>query len=148
MKKKHFLIFDLQNEKRRLRWAKKAYLSRIMLSNVMTNPLVLILCISGLIFLLAGFIQQRFPSKKINHLYGYRTSNSMKSQESWDFAQEYSAKKMMKMGAYITTLSLLAWSIDFQSSWSVWIALVIVTISPLLMLLQVETELKKRFPKK
>ena len=96
----------------------------------MTNPLVLILCISGLIFLLAGFIQQRFPPKKINHLYGYHTSNSMKSQESWDFAQEYSAKKMMKMGAYITTLSLLAWSIDFQYSWSVWIALVIVTISP------------------
>jgi|GEM_PF-276352 len=148
MKKKHFLIFDLQNEKRRLRWAKKAYLSRIMLSNVMTNPLVLILCISGLIFLLAGFIQQRFPPKKINHLYGYRTSNSMKSQESWDFAQEYSAKKMMKMGTYITALGLLAWSIDFQFSWSVWIALVIVTISPLLMLLQVETELKKRFPKK
>lgn len=114
----------------------------------MTNPLVLILCISGLIFLLAGFIQQRFPPKKINHLYGYHTSNSMKSQESWDFAQEYSAKKMMKMGAYITTLSLLAWSIDFQYSWSVWIALVIVTISPLLMLLQVEIELKKRFPKK
>lgn len=52
------------------------------------------------------------------------------------------------MSAYITALGLLAWSIDFQSSWSVWIAIVIVTISPLLMLLQVETELKKRFPKK
>jgi uncharacterized membrane protein len=146
MKKKHFLISDLQ--KRRLRWAKKAYLSRIMISNVMTNPLVLILSICGLIFLLAGFIQQRFQPKKINHLYGYRTSNSMKSQESWDFAQDYSAKKMMKTGAYITVLGLLTYSIDFQHLWSVLIALVIVTISPLLMLLQVETELKKRFPKK
>jgi uncharacterized membrane protein len=146
MKKKHFLISDLQ--KRRLRWAKKAYLSRIMISNVMTNPLVLILSICGLIFLLAGFIQQRFQPKKINHLYGYRTSNSMKSQESWDFAQDYSAKKMMKTGAYITVLGLLEYSIDFQHLWSVLIALVIVTISPLLMLLQVETELKKRFPKK
>jgi uncharacterized membrane protein len=146
MKKKHFLISDLQ--KRRLRWAKKAYLSRIMISNVMTNPLVLILSICGLIFLLAGFIQQRFQPKKINHLYGYRTSNSMKSQESWDFAQDYSAKKMMKTGAYITVLGLLAYSIDFQHLWSVLTALVIVTISPLLMLLQVETELKKRFPKK
>jgi uncharacterized membrane protein len=146
MKKKHFLISDLQ--KRRLRWAKKAYLSRIMIGNVMTNPLVLILSICGLIFLLAGFIQQRFQPKKINHLYGYRTSNSMKSQESWDFAQDYSAKKMMKTGAYITVLGLLEYSIDFQHLWSVLIALVIVTISPLLMLLQVETELKKRFPKK
>jgi uncharacterized membrane protein len=114
----------------------------------MTNPLVLILSICGLIFLLAGFIQQRFQPKKINHLYGYRTSNSMKSQESWDFAQDYSAKKMMKTGAYITVLGLLTYSIDFQHLWSVLTALVIVTISPLLMLLQVETELKKRFPKK
>ena len=114
----------------------------------MTNPLVLILSISGIIFFLAGFIQQRFPPKKINHLYGYRTSNSMKSQESWDFAQEYSAKKMMKMGTYITALGLLAWSIDFQLLWSVGIALSIVTLGPLLMLFKVESELKKRFPKK
>lgn len=131
-----------------LRGQKKAYLSGRMLSNVMTNPLVLILSISGIIFFLAGFIQQRFPPKKINHLYGYRTSKSMKSQESWDFAQEYSAKKMMRMGAYITALGLLAWSIDLQLLWSVGIALSIVTIGPLLMLFKVESELKKRFPKK
>ena len=54
----------------------------------------------------------------------------------------------MKMGACITALGLLSWSVDFQLLWSVWIALVIVTIGLLLMLLQVETELKKRFPKK
>ena len=137
-----------KNKKLGFTRAKKPYLSQATTSNIMTNPLVLILSISGLIFLLAGFIQQRFPPKKINHLYGYRTSNSMKSQESWDFAQEYSAKKMMKMGAYITALGLLAWSIDLQLLWSVWIALIIITIGPILMLLQVEAELKKRFPKK
>ena len=74
----------------------------------MTNPLVLILCISGLIFLLAGFIQQRFPPKKINHLYGYRTSNSMKSQESWDFAQEYSAKKNDENGHLYHRIRLIS----------------------------------------
>ena len=112
------------------------------------NPLVLILSSGGLIFLLAGYIQHRFPPKKINHLYGYRTSSSMKSQESWDFAQRYSAKKMMQMGIYITTLGLLSWIIDIQLLWSVGISLTIVTIAPLLMLLKVESELKKRFPKK
>ena len=137
-----------KNKKLGFTRAKKPYLSQATICNIMTNPLVLILSISGLIFLLAGFIQQRFPPKKINHLYGYRTSNSMKSQESWDFAQEYSAKKMMKLGAYITALGLLAWSIDLQLLWSVWIALIIITIGPILMLLQVEAELKKRFPKK
>lgn len=112
------------------------------------NLLALILSSGGLIFLLAGYIQHRFPPKKINHLYGYRTSTSMKSQESWDFAQQYSAKKMMQMGTYITALGLLSWIIDLQLLWSVVIALTIVTIGPLLMLFKVESELKKRFPKK
>ena len=112
------------------------------------NLLALILSSGGLIFLLAGYIQHRFPPKKINHLYGYRTSTSMKSQESWDFAQQYSAKKMMQMGTYITTLGLLSWIIDLQLLWSAGIALTIVTIEPLLMLFKVESELKKRFPKK
>lgn len=112
------------------------------------NLLALILSSGGLIFLLAGYIQHRFPPKKINHLYGYRTSTSMKSQESWDFAQQYSAKKMMQMGTYITALGLLSWIIDLQLLWSAGIALTIVTIGPLLMLFKVESELKKRFPKK
>ena len=112
------------------------------------NPLVLILSSGGLIFLLAGYIQHRFPPKKINHLYGYRTSTSMKSQENWDFAQQYSAKIMMQMGIYITTLGLLSWIIDIQLLWSVGIALTIVTVGPLIMLYKVESELKKRFPKK
>lgn len=112
------------------------------------NLLALILSSGGLIFLLAGYIQHRFPPKKINHLYGYRTSTSMKSQESWDFAQQYSAKKMMRMGTYITALGLLSWIIDLQLLWSAGIALTIVTIGPLLMLFKVESELKKRFPKK
>ena len=58
------------------------------------NPLFLILTLSGGIFLLAGYIQFRFPPKKINHLYGYRTSTSMRSQECWDFAQTFSAKNV------------------------------------------------------
>ena len=112
------------------------------------NLLALILSSGGLIFLLAGYIQHRFPPKKINHLYGYRTSTSMKSQESWDFAQQYSAKKMMQMCTYITALGLSSWIIDLQLLWSAGISLTIVTIEPLLMLFKVESELKKRFPKK
>lgn len=112
------------------------------------NPLVLILSSGGLIFLMTGYIQHRFPPKKVNHLYGYRTKASMKSQESWDFAQQYSAKKMMKTGTYITTLGLLTWIIDLQILYSVSIALTIVIIGPLLMLFKIESELKKRFPKK
>ena len=55
---------------------------------------------------------------------------------------------MMQMGAYISTLGLFSWSVNLQLFWSVGFALAIAAIGPLLMLLQVEGELKKRFPKK
>ena len=44
------------------------------------NPLTLILGVTGLIFYVAGYIQFKYPPKKINSLYGYRTKTSMRSQ--------------------------------------------------------------------
>ena len=72
----------------------------------------------------------------------------MKSQERWDFAQQYSAKKMIETGYYIITLGLLSWIVDLQLPWPVGIAITIVTVGPIIMLFKVESELKKRFPKK
>ena len=111
------------------------------------NPFVLILSSGGLIFCLAGYIQLRFPPKKINHLYGYRTSTSMQSQKCWDFAQQYSAKKMTKLGAYTAALGLLSWITNIQFVWAIWISIIIIVIGPILMLLKIEKELIKRFPK-
>ena len=63
--------------------------------------------LTGSIFIIAGFIMYRFPPKKINMFYGYRTMNSMKSQERWDFSQKYSAKELMKFGGIILPFCLL-----------------------------------------
>jgi uncharacterized membrane protein len=52
----------------------------------------------GIVFLLLGMILYFFPPKKINFLYGYKTNNSMKSQQNWDFAQRFSSIKMMQCG--------------------------------------------------
>lgn len=114
----------------------------------MENPLAIILSSTGLIFLLVGYIQQRFPPKKINHLYGYRTSTSMQSQEVWDFAQQFSARKMIRMGGYITAFGLFSFAIDLNPFWGIGIALTIIVAGPVIMLLQIEAELKKRYPKK
>lgn len=54
-----------------------------------------VLSLCGVSFILAGFVMYFFPPKKINSLYGYRTTNSMKSQQNWDFAQKYSTKLML-----------------------------------------------------
>ncbi len=46
----------------------------------------------GIAFLIVGLALFWFPPKKINNLYGYRTSRSRRNIESWNFAQRYSAK--------------------------------------------------------
>jgi len=46
--------------------------------------------------LLISFIFVKFPPKKINHLYGYRTRRSMTNQEIWKVANKYSAELMVK----------------------------------------------------
>lgn len=70
------------------------------------EPQFLIPALTGAIFLLAGYLSLRFPPKKINGIYGYRTPNSMKNQERWEFAQEFASKEMMKLGALLAFCSL------------------------------------------
>jgi uncharacterized membrane protein len=41
------------------------------------------------------FVFKIFPPKKINYLYGYRTSSSMKNIENWNLANKYSANLML-----------------------------------------------------
>ncbi len=47
------------------------------------NPIIVIA-------LFVMLIAKLFPPKNINSLYGYRTANSMKNKQNWDFAQKYS----------------------------------------------------------
>lgn len=39
--------------------------------------------------LICGLVTKKFPPKKINSFYGYRTTKSMKSDENWQAAQKY-----------------------------------------------------------
>lgn len=61
----------------------------------------------GLCFVIVSLIMLKFPPRKINALYGYRTNSSMKSQEQWDFAQHFSAKIMLKCGILMLLMALI-----------------------------------------
>lgn len=65
------------------------------------NPLFLMPVLIGLIFIVAGFVLSKFPPKDVNALYGYRTNNSMKSKERWDFAQKYSSDQIIRIGGFL-----------------------------------------------
>jgi uncharacterized membrane protein len=65
----------------------------------------------GVMFLVIWTILHYYPPKKINNLYGYRTTLSQSSQQAWDEANRYSANYMIKLsvvmivvGAITTTL--------------------------------------------
>ncbi len=47
------------------------------------------------------------PPKDINSFYGYRTSMSMKSRETWDFAHRYFGKLWFILGLILLPMSVI-----------------------------------------
>lgn len=63
--------------------------------------------IVGLMLFILGLIFYNFPPKKINDLYGYRTLAAQKNQQTWDVANSYAAKYMIKCGLILIVIGLL-----------------------------------------
>lgn len=47
------------------------------------------------------------PPKDINHIFGYRTTMSMKNQDTWQFAHKYCGKLWFRLGLILLPLSVL-----------------------------------------
>lgn len=54
---------------------------------------------------LIGLIWRKNPPRYINSLHGYRTSLSMKDQDSWDFAHKYISKIWLKFGILMLAIT-------------------------------------------
>lgn len=106
-----------------------------------------ILEITALIFFLTGLILYKFPPKKINSLYGYRTRNSMRNQERWDFSQKYSGKIMMWSSFGMAFIGLTGLFMAFSESLQTIFSLSIVIITCVFLLIKTEKEIIKRFGK-
>lgn len=119
----------------------------ISLNIFIIYPLPSILFLSGGIFYLVSLVLSKFPPKKINYFYGYRTKASMKSQESWNFSQNYTSKKMKYISLYIFIIGAFSSFLNIELMWSLWLGIIISILMPVLMILEVEKELKTRYPK-
>ena len=72
-----------------------------MISNQYTDQNQLYIALGYCAFmLLLGWSLKKFPPKKINHLYGYRTQRSMKNQATWEAANTYSSLVFFKVSLY------------------------------------------------
>ena len=103
---------------------------------------VCILC--GLIYIIAGQLTLRYPPKKINDFYGYRTPRSKKSQAHWGFAQKTSSEYLIQSG-YYCLLTCVPFLLLETGKLGVWIAIILTILYPVISILQTEKALKKKF---
>ncbi|WDF45495.1 SdpI family protein [Chryseobacterium sp. KACC 21268] len=102
----------------------------------------------GAVFLFAGILMFVFPPKKINYLYGYRTSSSMKNIDRWNFAQKLSSRIMMIGGVILIVTGILG-LLFFKSEEVIinTIGIVETILLTIILLLKTELDLKKKFGK-
>jgi|GEM_PF-726173 len=67
-----------------------------------------------IVFVIAFLVLWFFPPKKRNILYGYRTANSMKSEENWWFANN-TFKKLLPFGILAFGLMLYIKAVFFKT---------------------------------
>jgi uncharacterized membrane protein len=111
---------------------------------MLDNPPILVCVLCGLIYIITGQLVLRYPSKKINDFYGYRTARSKRSQEHWDFAQKESSKYIIQSG-YYCLLTCVPFILFETGKAAVWIAIILATLYPFISIIQTEKALKKKF---
>ena len=109
------------------------------------NTLFLLPITTGPVFIIAGFIMLKFPPKNINGIYGYRTPGSKKSQERWDFAQNFAAKELIKIGSVLTITCFTGLMYKPDENMATIIATAITLVMVAVLIFRVEFAIKRKF---
>lgn len=106
------------------------------------SPFIYVLTTNGLLFLLS-IIFWKFPPKKINNLYGYRTFKAMQNKDIWDFANSIFNKTLL----FYSGLSFIGGLILAQFSAKVisWEPMVLVMLSIVVSIIKTERALSDNF---
>lgn len=106
------------------------------------NPFIYVLTTNGLLFLLS-IIFWKFPPKKINSLYGYRTNKSQLNEEIWTFANTVFNKHFV-IYAGISFLAGLVLA-NFSTGEISWQPMVLVLLSIAVSVIKTERALSDNF---
>lgn len=105
------------------------------------NPFTYVLTTNGLLFLLS-IIFWKFPPKKINNWYGYRTHKTMLNEKIWGFANTIFAKNLIVYsGISFLGGALLA---NFSASFS-WQPMALVFLAVIVCIIKTERALSDNF---
>ncbi len=111
------------------------------------NPFFILPALTGMIFVIVGFIMYKFPPKEKNALYGYRTTSSMKSKERWVFAQEYSSLEMIKAGVILSLSGVLGLIFNPGGKTGMFLGLGLLILMVVILFIRVERAIKNTFEK-
>jgi hypothetical protein len=97
-----------------------------------------------------GSFFEKNPPKKINSIYGYRTTMSMKNADTWEFAHKYSGKLWKKIGFITIIVSIILTFLSFTLNENVQggmtgLLVMVQTVILVASIFPVEKELKKNF---
>ena len=99
--------------------------------------------ITSLLLIAVGIYGLKFPPKKINYFYGYRTRRSMANQTIWDFANKIGSKMIFVLGIITLILSLVMFIIF--PKYGVFISILLVLIGLGVGLFWCETKISRYF---
>jgi uncharacterized membrane protein len=100
----------------------------------------------ALVFFLGGVIMAKYPPKKINPVYGYRSMASMRHKDAWDYAQRLASRKFVLVSIVMFVIAFAEWLLDVQPPVYVLIMLGTMILSVVYVFQTVEKQLAKRFP--
>ncbi|MBL6662570.1 MAG: SdpI family protein [Flavobacteriales bacterium] len=110
------------------------------------SPIFLHLLI-GPLMLVISLIFFYFPPKKINHVYGHRTTLSMKNQDTWNEANKRSTHMMLLVSALTCILQLIGIVFNIDVDTTILYATIFLVAGLVIGVLVIEKQLKTIFDK-
>ncbi len=101
--------------------------------------------------ILIGVYWKHHAPKRVNWIYGYRSTMSMKNEETWEFAHKYHAEVWLWSGAILAILSLIPLAVlivlNRESMFEQYIGIIMIIQCAVLVLSIIPTEraLRKHF---
>ena len=99
----------------------------------------------GPLMLVISLIFFYFPPKKINHIYGHRTSMSMKNQDTWKEANKRSTNMMLLVSALTCIFQLIGIVFNINQLTTILYATVFLVASLIIGVIVIEKQLKAIF---